>query len=158
MRRILAYVAASVSLMFIAALVLRADEEKIALDKLPKAVKDALKEKYPDAELVSAEKETEKGKTHYEVVIKNKKQELEVILTEEGKIVAVEKQIDVKDLPKAVTDALDAKYPKATIKKAEEVTKGDKVTYEVAIETADKKKMEVEFDPKGKIIEPEKDK
>ena len=55
-----------------------------------------------------------------------------------------------------VTEALEAKYPKATIKKAEEITKDDKVTFEVLIETADKKKLEVVLDAKGKIVEEEK--
>jgi uncharacterized membrane protein YkoI len=142
--------------MCVLATAARADEEKIELDKLPKAVIDAVKKKFPDAELKSAEKEKEGGKEVFEVVIKNKDQNLEVIVSPEGKILAVEKEIAVKDLPKAVTEAVDAKYPKSSIKKAEEVTKDDKVTYEVLIETADKKKLEVELDPKGKFVEREK--
>jgi hypothetical protein len=156
MRRILASVAACAVVMLATAAAVRADEEKIALDKLPKAIVDAVKAKFPDAELVGAEKETENGKTQYEVSIKNKKDKLDIIFTPEGKIVAIEKLIEAKDLPKPVTEALDAKYPKATIKKAEEITKDDKVTFEVVIETADKKKLEVVFDPKGKIVEEEK--
>lgn len=136
----------------------RADEkeEKIPLDKVPKAVLDALKAMYPDAELVSAEKEIEDGKTIYEVAIKNKGQKIEASFTPEGKFVEAEKAIDVKDLPKTVTDAIEAKYPKATIKRAEEVTKPDNfLGYEVVIETADKKKFEIELDAKGKILEEE---
>jgi hypothetical protein len=134
----------------------RADEEKIELDKLPKAVKDAVKKAYPDGELKSAEKVKENGKETFEVVLKNKRESLELVLTPEGKILAVEKEIAIKDLPKAVTEAIDAKYPKSTLKKAEEVTKDKKITYEVVIETADKKKLEVELDPKGKFVEEEK--
>jgi uncharacterized membrane protein YkoI len=139
--------------MCVLAAAARADEEKIALDKLPKAVTDAIKKAYPDAEMKSAEKEKENGKEVFEVVLKNKDQTLEVTLTPEGKILSVEKEIPVKDLPKAVTDSVVAKYPKSTIKKAEEETKDEKVTYEVLIETADKKKIEVVLDPKGKILE-----
>ena len=51
------------------------DEEKVALDKLPKTVVDAVKVRFPDAELKEASKETEKGKTTYEVGIVNKKDE-----------------------------------------------------------------------------------
>lgn len=134
----------------------RSDEEKIALDKLPKAVTDAVKKKFPDAELKSAEIEKENGKDVYEVVIKNKDQTIEVTLSPEGKILAVEKEMAAKDLPKPVTEALESKYPKATIKKVEEVTKDDKVTYEVLLVTADKKTVEVEFDPKGKVAQEEK--
>ena len=131
-----------------------ADEEKIPLDKLPAKVKEAIKAKFPDAELVSAEKDTEKGKVSYEVIIKNKGKELEVILTEDGKITALERVIDAKDLPKAVAEAFEKKYPKATIKKVEEVTKGEKVSYELEITVGDKK-LEVTFDSEGKFLEEE---
>jgi uncharacterized membrane protein YkoI len=139
----------------------RADEgkeEKIALDKLPKEVVDAVKKKFEGCELVSAEKEKEDGKEVYEVAIKHKGSKIEVTLTPEGKIVSVEKQIDAKDLPKEVKEALDDKYPKAQIKLAEEETKDDKVTYEVLIVTADKKTVEVVLDPKGKVLKEEKKK
>jgi Putative beta-lactamase-inhibitor-like, PepSY-like len=138
---------------------LRADEgkeEKVALDKLPKAVTDAVKAKFEGCKLVSAEKEKEDGKDVFEVTIKHKGHTIEVTLTPEGTLVSIEKEIEAKDLPKAVSEAIDAKYPKATIKKAEEVTKGDKVSYEALIVTADKKTLEVVFDPKGKFLEEEK--
>jgi uncharacterized membrane protein YkoI len=144
--------------LLVAAGAVRADEkeEKIELKDVPKAVLDALKTMYPDAELVSAEKEIEDGKTIYEVAIKFKGDKIEASFTPEGKFVEAEKTIDVKDLPKAVTDAIEAKYPKATIKRAEEVTKPDNfLGYEVLIETADKKKFEIELDAKGKILEEE---
>ena len=58
---------------------------------------------------------------------------------------------------RAVLDALEAKYPKATIKKAEAISKEDKlIAYEMLIVTADKKKLEVKFDPAGKFLEEEK--
>jgi uncharacterized membrane protein YkoI len=133
------------------------DEEKVPLDKLPKAVVDAVKEKFPRAELVSAEKEKEDGKTVYEVALKDGKHKREVTLTPDGKIVSVETEIEAADLPKAVAEALEARYPKAEIKKAEEISKDDKITkYEMLIVTADKKKLEVSFDPRGKFLEEEK--
>jgi len=150
-------VAVSVTLgMCVLATGARADEEKIELDKLPKAVTEAIKKAYPDGEMKSAEKEKEDGKEVYEVVVKNKDQTLEITLTPEGKILSVEKEIAAKDLPKAVTDAVDAKYPKATIKKAEEETKDEKVTYEVLIENADKQIDEVVLDHKGTSLKEEK--
>src|SRR5260370_210881 len=76
-------------------------------------VKEAVKAKFPDAELVSADKETDKGKVAYEVAIKNKGQKIEVTVSEEGKIISIEKEIAVKDLPKVVAEAFEKKYPKA---------------------------------------------
>ncbi|MCE9532711.1 MAG: PepSY domain-containing protein [Planctomycetes bacterium] len=132
----------------------QADEEKVPLDKLPAKVKAAVKAKFPDAELLSAEKETEDGKTLYEVDIKNKGQKIEVTVDEDGKIVEIEKEIAAKDLPKVVLDAIEKKYPKATITKAEEITTGEKVKFEMLITVCDKK-LEVSFDPQGKFLEEE---
>jgi hypothetical protein len=155
MRRVIGGMTAA--LLVLAGASSRAEEEKVPLDKLPKAVVDAVKEKFPRAELVSAEKEKEDGKDVYEVAIKDGKHKIEVTVTPEGKVVTVEKEIAAEDLPKAVAEALEARYPKATIRKAEEISKEDRVTaYEVLIVTADKKKLEVSFDPKGKFLEEEK--
>jgi uncharacterized membrane protein YkoI len=133
---------------------IRADEEKIDLDKLPKEVTAAVKKKFPDAKLVGAEKEVEKDKTTYEVSLKNKDQKIDVILTPEGKIIAIEAEITAKDLPKEVSAALDKKYPKAKIKVIEKITKDEKTSYEILLDT-DKKTVEVVFDPKGKMLQEE---
>jgi len=132
-----------------------AEEEKVPLDKLPKAVTVAVKAKFPDAELKSAEKEEEDGKTIFEVSLKSKGHDYDVSLTPEGQIIEIEKTIAAKDLPAAVVKGLDQKYPKATIKLAEEISKDNKTNYEVIIETADKKKLEVVLDPTGKILKEE---
>jgi uncharacterized membrane protein YkoI len=148
--------------LFVAAAA-RADEEKIPLDKLPKAVVKALKDRFPDAELKSAEKEKEDGKTVYDVSLKHKGDNYEVAVTPEGEITGFEKEIPAKNLPKAVSKTLEDKYPKATIKMVEEVykikDKTDKLEYyEVALVTADKKKMEVNVAPDGKIINAKEEK
>jgi uncharacterized membrane protein YkoI len=135
-----------------------ADEEKIDLDKLPAKVKDAVKKEFKDAELVSASKENEDDKIVFEVQIKVKGQIIEVTCTDDGKIVSIEKEIAAKLLPKAVTDALNEKYPKAVIKKAEEVTEQGKTNYEVLITTADKKTLEITYDKDGKVLEKEEKK
>jgi hypothetical protein len=142
----------------LAVVLVRADEEKVPLDKLPKEVKDVVKKKFPEAELVGAAQEKdEAGKTVYELTLKNKKLNIDVTVTPEGKIMLVEKEIEAKDLPKAVASALEAKFPKATIKRAEELSKDDKVTaYEFVIVTTDKKTLEVEFAPDGKFVKEEK--
>lgn len=158
MRRLIGSMA-GLSLLTLAVLAVRAEddkEEKIPLGKLPKAVVDAVKAKYEGATLVSAEKEKADGKLVYEVNLKHKGHVIEVTVTPEGKIVSVEKVITVKDLPEAVADALKQKYPKATVKKVEEISKDDKITaYEVLLVTDGKKTLEVKFDPKGKVLEVE---
>lgn len=84
----------------------RAKEERVPLDRVPKAVVDAVKAKFPDAKLTEAEKKTEDGKTTYEIELEHKGQEYAVSATAEGKITEVEREVEIKDLPKAVTDAI----------------------------------------------------
>src|SRR5262249_61162175 len=100
----------------------RGDEEKVPLDKLPRAVADAVKAKFPGAELVGASKEVEKGETLYEGALKYKGHNHDVTLKQDGTVGSVEKEITARDLPRAVSKTLAAKYPQATFKKVEEIT------------------------------------
>ncbi|WP_435021146.1 PepSY domain-containing protein [Tundrisphaera sp. TA3] len=137
------------------------DEEKVALEDLPKAVLSAVKEKFPEGKPTSAEKETEDGKTKYEVVVEDGGKTVEVSVSPKGKVTESETKIDPKDLPAAVTATLAAEYPKGRIAKAEKVVKygkkKDRTGYEVAIVGEDKKEVEVKLNAKGKIQEAEED-
>jgi hypothetical protein len=146
---------AAISLLALFVVTGVADEHKIPLKKLPKKVIAAVKKNYPDWELTGAEKETKGKKVFYEVKLSSKGKKIEVLLTPKGKIVEVEEAIDLKDLPKVVSDTLKAKYPKATPLGAEKVfKKGKLVAYEVAVKTGNKK-GEVVFDTKGKVVKVE---
>ena len=150
------YLAAATVVAFVLAAPVRADEEKVPLEKVPKAVLEAAKKRFPKAEVVGASKETEKDKTVYEVELKEAGKTIDVTLTPEGVITTIEKQIDAKELPKAVTDALEKKYAKATFKVVESVysVKDGKEAldyYEVLLVTAEKKEIEVEILADGKI-------
>lgn len=142
----------------------RADEEKVPLDKLPKAVAETVKKRFPKLEMKEATKEvTEEKKTVYEVTLKEDKKNIDVTLTPEGIIVMIEKEIDRKDLPKAVAAAIDAKYPQATYKICEEIIpvkdgKEKLESYEVLLETKDKKLIEVVLSTEGKITKTEEKK
>ena len=129
-------------------------EEEIPLEKVPKAVLAAVKKKFPDAKLQGAAKQTEDEQLFYEVFIKHKGHELYVVCEPEGKIVEIDREISVKDLPKAVSDALKKKYGKAHVISVEEVTEDDEITYAVILKQ-NKKTLHVLFDPKGKVLEEE---
>jgi Putative beta-lactamase-inhibitor-like, PepSY-like len=134
-----------------------ADGEKVPLDKVPKAVLDTIKARLPDAEVTSVEKETENGKVVYDVELKQKDRKWEMDILEDGTLIEIEKEIPMKDLPEAVAKAIDAKYPKAAIKEVMEVYtvkgKDEKLDrYEVTIETAEKKTIELEVSLDGKSI------
>jgi len=111
--------------------------------------------KYPEAKIFNAEEEIEAGKTTYEVALSDKGTKLQIVLDAAGEVLAIEKEIPIDSIPKVVLDGLHAKYPKASIAMAEEITKSSKITYEIKINKADEKKTEVTFDDAGRFIEEE---
>jgi len=137
--------------LFALASVAGADEEKIPVKELPKAVRKAVKTKFPGARIAEAIEEEEDGKTTYEVVLKVQGRSVDVALKADGTILEIEKEIPVQELPRAVKKTLAARYPHAKIAKAEVVTKGEhgKARYEISITT------EVVLSAQGKLVEPE---
>jgi uncharacterized membrane protein YkoI len=134
--------------------------QKIAPDKLPEKVMAAIKARLPGAEITSAEKEMENGKVVFDIELKHKGRKYEMDIQEDGTIIEIEKEVAAKDVP-AVTKAVTAKYPNATIKEIMEVNKvkGKQETpihYEVTITTADKKSKEVIVSLDGKTVKEEK--
>ncbi len=134
--------------------------EKIAPDKLPKKIATAIKARFPGCEVTSAEKETEDGKVVFDIELKHKGRKYEMDIREDGTVVEIEKEILAADIPQAVRKGVDAKYPKAAIKEVMEVNQvaGKKETpthFEVTIETAAKKKMEVIVSLDGKSVKTE---
>lgn len=134
--------------------------KKVPLDKVPKAVMDAINGRFPGAKIGSVEKETEDGKVVYDVELKHKDRKYEMDIQEDGTILEIEKEVALKDVPEAVLKALEAKYPKAAIKEVMEVNKvkgkeEKPIHYEATLETADKKKQEVIVSLDGKSVKKE---
>ena len=132
----------------------RAEDGKIALDKLPKAVVEALKTKFPKAKSDEAMTKTVDGKTRYVAVLFEEKLKLHATLKEDGTITEWEKALTPKQFPKAVLDAVAEKYPKGKVEGGEVIyiVKDGKDTiwfYEVELEI-DGKTLEVKFLPDGK--------
>jgi hypothetical protein len=134
-----------------------AGEEKVPIDKLPKEVVKAVEAKFPKIKMEKAVKSTTDGKTTYEVTLKSGAYGIDVTVTAEGKITQIEKEMAFKDLPMPVLGAFQLRYRgTATVKRVEELTKGDKVvSYEILIETG-KKTLEAYFEPGGRFLQ-EKD-
>src|SRR5262249_43050949 len=122
------------------------------LDKIPKAVMDALKSKFAKAEVTKWTKETEGGAVVYDIEFTAEGRKCEMDIKEDGTIINIEREIKAKDLPEAVKKAVEAKYPKSTLKEIMEImdVKDKKEVlhgYEIVLETADKKEVEVTVAP-----------
>jgi len=136
----------------------QANEEKVPLDKIPKAVMDALLAKFPKAKIDKCTKAKEGDDVVYDIEFKEGDRKCEADIKENGTYINYEKAIEAKDLPKVVKEAIEKKYPKATMKEIMEETevkgKDEKISaYEVVLETADKKEVEVRVSLEGKILE-----
>lgn len=168
-RIVVRFAVLSLSLM-IAAGSAFADEDSIKVEDLPKAVRSAVKKKFPEGKLVAASKETEDGKTIFEVVVEDDGAKIDTAFSAKGKLLEVERSIDVGKLPKEVTAAIEKKYPKAKIKKAEKVVKYEdededededddaEKFFEVVVAVDGKESVEVKVSPKGKILKGEEEK
>lgn len=140
--------------------VARAQEAEIPLNQVPRAVMDSAKTKFPGARIKEAAKETEEGKTLFELEMTHEGHNMDVSFKEDGTLVVVETQLAVKELPSSVVNAVEAKYPHSKVRLAESVKKGPDVSsrvdhYELHLTTADKKSVEVEISPAGKILNTE---
>jgi uncharacterized membrane protein YkoI len=140
----------------------RAQEAEIAINQLPKPVADAARAKFPGAQWRGASKETEDGKTFYEIEMTHQGRNMDVTFLPDGTLDLVETEVPEAELPAAVSRPVKDKYPGAKIKLAESVRKGAVLKtevdyYELHLTTADNKSVEVEVDGTGKILKTEND-
>ena len=125
---------------------------KIAV-QLPAPVTAAFKKAYPAATIRGTSKETENGKTVYEVESVENGKARDLIYAADGAVMELEEEMNPADLPAPVTAALKKLYPKATVAVAERQTRGAMVQYELQIKGAAKKS--VAFMPDGRLVPPE---
>jgi hypothetical protein len=133
-------------------------KDQLGLDKIPKKVMDALKTRFPKAEIHKWTEEKEGDVVVYDIEFKQESRKYEADIKEDGTIDNWEREIAAKDLPKAVEKAVETKYPKSTLKEIMAVTavkdgKDALEGFEIVLETADKKEVEVTVAPDGKILE-----
>jgi hypothetical protein len=149
----------TVAAFLLAMMVASAQAKKnLELDKIPKKVMDTLKGKFPKAEIHKWTKEKEGAKDMYDIEFKQEGKKFEADIFDDGTIHNWEKEIAAKDLPDAVKKAVEKKYPKSTLKETMQITavkdKKDVLEgYEIILDTADKKEVEVTVAPDGKIVE-----
>ena len=153
---------AMVAMAMVGFAALRAEdgEEKVPLDKLPKAITDAVTKRFPKAKVVSAATELEDKVKVYEVTIKEGEVTTDVTLTIEGVITGFESSVAIADLPKVVSDAVATKYPQGKMKSAETVTKvkdgKETMEYYEIVLTSEGSDYEVQVLSGGKIKAEEK--
>ncbi len=133
----------------------QAQEKEISKNDLPKAVVSSFQKAYPHGVIKGASTEVENGKKYYEIESVEGKTRRDLLLLADGTITEIEETIPESELPSAVTKSLHKKFKSFNIERAEKVTSGKKVTYELAVESNDKD-YEVVLNKSGKIVKTEK--
>ena len=121
----------------------------------PAPVEAAFKKAYPNATVKSVSKEKEDGKEQYEVESMDGTQARDLVYLADGTLVNYEELIQPSAVPAAVMAAVKAKYPKATVSRAEKLFQGGKMNYELALKGGP---GEVVLTPDGKFVTEAKEK
>ncbi len=147
----------SALILFVSALILfssntgYAQDKKIPLKKVPAKVLAAFHKAYPKGEIKGTSIESENGHHYYEIESVEGTKNRDMLVTRSGKITEVETTISETELPQPVMKTLNTKFKSLKIIKAEEVKSGNKVTYELTIES-NNKKHGITILPDGKIL------
>jgi hypothetical protein len=129
-------------------------EKKLTKEQIPAVVLTAFQKAYPKAVIKGAGQETKDSVTCIEIESVDGAVKRDIQYTIDGKVVEIEESIDTKALPDAALNSIAKEYPKGKIEKAERITQGDKIQYEVIVAVG-KDRTEIVFDASGKTIKTE---
>ncbi len=132
-----------------AALPAAAAPRKIDLSKYPDPVRTTIEAETKNATIKNVSKETEKGKTQYEVETLVSGKTRDLLIDPSGKVLEVEEEIALTAAPAPVQDAL-AKQGKVT--RLESVRRNGVTTFEATVQHTNGRQASVTLDSQGKTI------
>lgn len=126
--------------------------------KIPKKVMDALKRKFPKAEIRQWTQEREGDTVVHDIEFTQEGRKFEADIKEDGTIHNWERQIAPRELPAAVRKAVENKYPRAAVQEVMFITavtdgKDTPEGYEIVLKTTGGRIVEVTVAPDGKVLE-----
>ena len=132
--------------------------DELTSDNIPDAVMEALKAKFPDAEIQKWEKEDEDDFVIYDIEFKQGDIKFEADIKQDGTIHNWEKEIESANLPEVIKKVIEDEYPDAELVKVMEtstVHDGNDVVeeYELVLRLADQQKIEITLAPNGELLE-----
>jgi hypothetical protein len=151
-------ICACIALVSAASAAIAADDyQPLPLNQVPKAVRDAVMKRFPEAKPQEAHQGTDENKKPYvDVHILVKNQKIWVTCETDGSIRTVDREIALPEVPKAVAAAIQKRYPKAAVRLVNEITEGSAPTYDIAL-TFNKKKLIATFSAAGELVEESED-
>jgi uncharacterized membrane protein YkoI len=124
-------------------------EKKLQMKDLPPAVQKTVQEQTKGAEIKGLSKETEKGKTSYEVETMVNGKHRDFLVDVKGAITEVEDETALDSIPAAAKAAIEKKAGGGKIGMVETMTRGGATYYEAGYTGKDGKKHEVLVKPDG---------
>jgi uncharacterized membrane protein YkoI len=124
-------ISASIATLLVGAAAFAQSDVKVELSAVPQKVMDTAKKQVSGFTATSANTETEAGKKIYEIQGTAGGKTLEIDVAEDGTLDEVETEIQMSELPDAVTKAIMAKLPKFQATKVEESRRTSGTYYEV---------------------------
>lgn len=129
-----------------------------SVDRIPSTVMNALTAKFPEAKIDKWSKEKEDGKEVYDIEFKQGDRKFEADIFTDGTIHNWEQQVGQSDLPPAVLQVVQKRFPAATLKEIMAVTDVKNGVehlegYEIVVQRARRKDVEITIAPGGKVLE-----
>lgn len=126
---------------------------KLAMKDLPKVVQATVQKETQGAEIVGISKESEGGKTIYEIETKVKGHSRDMLIDDKGTLTELEEETSLASVPAAVQAEIKKSVGTAKLVKLETVYNGSKVMtgYSAVVETGGKQ-SEVEMGLDGKKL------
>ncbi|HON67823.1 MAG TPA: hypothetical protein PLS23_15130 [Phycisphaerae bacterium] len=129
------------------------EDEVITMEQVPAQAREALMKLAGAAKITKVEKENEDGTVAYEAEWLVDGKEHSAAVTAEGALVGSEETVDAKDVPLAVRQAAEKRFPNVAKLIFEKETK---VEYEVTA-VIDGKEHEIELTPGGRVADDEEE-
>jgi uncharacterized membrane protein YkoI len=126
---------------------------KLAMKDLPKVVQSTVQKETQGAEIVGISKESEGGKTIYEIETKVKGHTRDMLIDDKGNLTELEEETSLASLPAAIQAEIKKSVGTAKLVKLETVYNGSKAMtgYSALVETGGKQ-SEVEMGLDGKKL------
>jgi hypothetical protein len=128
-------------------------EREISCGDVPAEVREAFNRSYTKATIKSCAQEVENGKTAYEIVSREGHVGRDVLFHADGTVIVVEETTALRNLPRAVKEALHRRYSDKEVELAEKVMRDGTTLYEFKIRRK-RGLVEVVFNVNGHEVSP----
>lgn len=129
------------------------EKRKIGRGDIPTPIKEAFTRAWPKAKIKQCEVETTANRAVYFIEAERDDREIEAVYQLEITLLEEQEDIDLKEVPSVVIEAIKAAYPAGEIEEVEKITRqGTLLRYEVELKDG-KQNIELRLDPSGKILE-----